>query len=199
MRLTGTHRYVRVMQVIAIVGLPGSGKSEAAAVAKNLGIPVVTMGDVIRAAVRERELDVNEDTMGRVATDLRETGGNAAVAKRSIPLLEEYANDNDIVLVDGIRGIAEVEQFEKAYGDNFRLVSIEVPFETRLARIRERGRDPNAESEEDLRERDARELGYGMGEAMEEADVTLTNTDSLDAFRTRIREILAVGTLAEEP
>ena len=34
------------MNVIAIVGLPGSGKSETGAVAAELDIPVVTMGDV---------------------------------------------------------------------------------------------------------------------------------------------------------
>ena len=36
------------MTVIGIVGLPGSGKSEAANVAAEMGVPVVTMGDVIR-------------------------------------------------------------------------------------------------------------------------------------------------------
>lgn len=187
------------MRVLAIVGLPGSGKSEAATVARELGIPVVTMGDVIREAVRERGLEITEDTMGRVATELREDGGNAAVAERSIPLIQEHADEHDVVLVDGIRGIAEVERFEESFGDDFRLVSIEVPFETRLARIRERGRDPNAESKEDLRQRDARELGYGMGEAMNHADITLQNTGSLEAFRTLIREVLTVDTLAEEP
>lgn len=187
------------MRVIAIVGLPGSGKSEAAAVAQEHGIPVVTMGDVIRAAVRERGLEITEDTMGRVATELREAGGNAAVAERSIPLIQRYAEEHDVVLVDGIRGIAEVERFEEAFGEDFRLVSIEVPFETRLERIRERGRDPNAERENDLRQRDARELGYGMDEAMNHADVTLENTGSLEAFRAVIREILTVDAVAEEP
>ena len=35
------------MRVIGTVGLAGSGKGEAAAVARELEIPVVTMGDVI--------------------------------------------------------------------------------------------------------------------------------------------------------
>jgi dephospho-CoA kinase len=49
------------MTVIGIVGLPGSGKSEAADVAAEMGVPVVTMGDVIRAACRERGLDPATD------------------------------------------------------------------------------------------------------------------------------------------
>jgi len=36
------------MKIIAFVGMPASGKGEAATVAKELGYPVVNMGDVIR-------------------------------------------------------------------------------------------------------------------------------------------------------
>ncbi|MFC6731299.1 MULTISPECIES: AAA family ATPase [unclassified Haladaptatus] len=181
------------MRVIGIVGLPGSGKSEAATVAAELDIPVLTMGDVIRAECRERGLDITEDNMGMVATDLREKGGLAAIADRSLPLIEAHLADSDVVLVDGIRGGAEVERFEEAFGDQFVLASIEVPFETRLARIRDRGRDPTAEASADLRERDERELGYGMGEAMERADVVIENTATLDAFHETIRRLLEGG------
>ena len=181
------------MKVIAIVGLPGSGKSEAAAVAREEGVPVLTMGDVIRAECRERGLEITEETMGTVATDLREQGGDAAVADRSLPLIEAHMAEHETVLVDGIRGIAEVERFVDAFGEAFSLVSVEVPFDTRLQRIRERGRDPTAESRADLEGRDERELGYGMGEAMNAADVTIRNTGSLEAFRTQIRTLLDEG------
>ena len=59
------------MNVYGFVGLPGSGKSEAAAVARDLGIPVVTMGDVIRQECRDRGLDPATEH-GRVAQALRE-------------------------------------------------------------------------------------------------------------------------------
>ena len=72
------------MNVIGFVGLPGSGKSEAAAVARELDIPVVTMGDVIRAECRERGLDPATDH-GTVAKALREENGPGAIAERSLP------------------------------------------------------------------------------------------------------------------
>ena len=178
------------MQVLGIVGLPGSGKSEAAAVADELGIPVVTMGDVIRAECRDRGLEVTEDNLGTVATALREENGPGAIADRSLPLIDERLEDHGVVLVDGIRSDAEVDAFEDAYGDDFTLVSIEAPFETRLERIRERGRDETAEGRADLEARDEREIGYGMGRAMDAADVRIENTDSLDAFHDRIRNLL---------
>ncbi|HWQ95734.1 MAG TPA: AAA family ATPase, partial [Candidatus Methylomirabilis sp.] len=36
------------MKLIAFVGMPASGKSEAAAIAKKMGISVINMGDVVR-------------------------------------------------------------------------------------------------------------------------------------------------------
>ena len=178
------------MQVMGIVGLPGSGKSEAAAVADELGIPVVTMGDVIRAECRDRGLETTEDNLGRVATNLREENGPGAIAERSLPLIEDRLTEHDVVLVDGIRSDVEVAAFEEAFGDAFTLVSIEAPFETRLERIRERGRDETAEDRADLEARDEREIGYGMGRAMDEADVRVDNTGSLATFHARIRELL---------
>ena len=183
------------MQVIGIVGLPGSGKSEAASVARDLGVPVVTMGDVIRAACRDRGVDPDRNH-GEVAQALREEGGPAAVAERSLPLIEDARADADAdtVLVDGIRSGAEVDRFEAAFGDDFRLVSIEAPFETRKQRIDERGRDVSAaDGGESLRDRDERERGFGMDDAMARADVVVDNTGTLDAFHDRIETVLTEG------
>lgn len=186
------------MQVLGIVGMPGSGKSEAAAVAEELDIPVVTMGDVIRAECRDRDLEVTEENLGRVATALREEHGPGAIADRSRPLIDDRLENHGVVLVDGIRSDVEVDAFEDAYGEAFTLVSIEAPFETRLERIRERGRDETAEDRADLEARDEREIGYGMGRAMDAADVRIENTASLATFQDRIRELLEPA-MAKDP
>lgn len=175
------------MRVIGTVGLPGSGKGEAATVARELGIPVVTMGDVIRRECRNRGLDP-ADHHGEVAQALREEDGPLAIAERSLPLIEEALEENETVLVDGLRSDAEVDRFEEAFGEAFRLVAVEAPFEVREERIGVRGRD-NADVES-LEIRDERELGFGMGEAIERADVSIENTESLERFRERVRAIL---------
>jgi dephospho-CoA kinase len=176
------------MTVIGIVGLPGSGKSEAAAVAREEGIPVITMGDVIRAACRERGLDPATHH-GEVAGALREENGPDAIAERSLPMIEDALGNAATVVVEGIRSDVEVETFKDAFGEAFTLVSIEAPFEIRAERIDARGRDDT--SAESLRERDERERGFGMDAAMDRADVTVENTGSLESFRAEIRELLA--------
>ncbi|PCR92271.1 AAA family ATPase [Natrinema ejinorense] len=178
------------MHVIGTVGLPGSGKGEAATVAREDGIPVVTMGDVVRQETADRGLDPATDH-GTVAQALREENGPTAIAERSLPMIEDRLEQHDTVLVDGIRSGTEVDVFEAAFDDAFTLVSIEAPFEVRVERIDERGRDASeAEGGEGLRERDERERGFGMDDAMARADVVVENTDSLEAFHERIRSII---------
>jgi dephospho-CoA kinase len=180
------------MRVIGFVGLPGSGKSEAAAVAAEQSIPVVTMGDVIRETCRDRGLDPAVHH-GEVARQLREEGGPDAIAEQSLPRIEDALADADAdaVVVDGIRSDAEVERFETAFGDGFTLVSIEAPHEARAERLDLRDRDAGADDGgESLTDRDERELGFGMGAAIDAADVTVENTGSLEGFRERIRDLL---------
>lgn len=175
------------MRVIGTVGLPGSGKGVFATVAEELDIPVVTMGDVVREACRDRGLDPAEHH-GRVAQELRAEEGAAAIADRSLPFVEEALDGSDVVLIDGIRSDIEVEEFQRAFGEDFTLVSIEAPFEVRKSRIDARRRDDV--DGETLRERDERELGFGMDAAMERADLRVENTGTIDDFRDRVREIL---------
>jgi dephospho-CoA kinase len=176
------------MRVIGIVGLPGSGKSEAASVARDLDIPVITMGDVIRRECRDRGLDPATHH-GEVARALREENGPGAIAERSLPMIEEELQASETVVVEGIRSDVEAERFEEAFEQAFTLVSVEAPFELRKERIDARGRDDAAA--ESLRERDERERGFGMSEAMDRADVVVENTGGLEAFHDRIRELLA--------
>ena len=181
------------MHVIGTVGLPGSGKGEAATVAREEGIPVVTMGDVVRQETADRGLDPAKDH-GTVARALREENGPAAIAERSLPMIEDRLENHDTVLVDGIRSGTEVDVFETRFDDSFTLVSIEAPFELRAKRIETRGRDVGeSDGGEPLEERDERERGFGMDDAMARADVVIENTDSLEAFHERFRAIVRDG------
>ncbi|SDL94465.1 Dephospho-CoA kinase [Halogranum gelatinilyticum] len=180
------------MRVIGTVGLPGSGKGEAAEVAREADIPVVTMGDVIRQACRDRGLDPAEHH-GSVAKALREEEGLDAIAARSLPMIREHLAETDTVLVDGLRSTYEVDRFREAFGEDFLVVSIEAPFEVRAERLGERGRDNSDSDVEALKEREERELGFGMGEVMDDADVVVDNTESLSAFRAQIQTLLHEG------
>ena len=145
---------------------------------------------------RDRGLDPATDH-GQVATALREENGPAAIAERSLPMIDDHLEETDTVLVDGLRSDVEMDAFRDRFGEEFVLLSIEAPFEVRKERITDRGRD-DTDDGESLRERDERELGFGMGEAIEQADVTIENTASLERFREQIRTVLEDGVAALE-
>jgi len=182
------------MKVIAFVGMPGAGKTEASNVAREMGIPVIVMGDVLREEVKKRGLPPTDENIGGVANLLRKEEGMDAIAKRCIPKIEQIKSD--VVVVDGIRGIAEVEAFKKAFDDNFTLVKIDAPFELRLERLGRRGRSDDVGNVEWLRQRDERELSWGMGEAMEAADRSVTNLEPIQRFKDEIRSILTKESIA---
>jgi len=183
-------------QVLAFVGAPAAGKTEAASVAVEMGIPVITMGDVIRAELRRRGLPLSDENAGRIANDLRAREGMDAIAKRCIPIIksikdvEEKKAKKRVIVVDGIRGIAEVETFKKEFGTDFVLVRIDAPLILRYERIKTRGRGDDLLSIEGFEKREEREVRWGTGEAMKKADKVVKNEGSLEEFKEEIKRIL---------
>ena len=187
----------RAIQILAFVGAPASGKTIAATVAKELGIPVITMGDVIREELQRRRLPLSDANAGSLAQELREKEGMDAVAKRCIPRIRailDRAEENvkkTVIVIDGIRGVAEVETFKKEFGCDFTLIRVDAPLELRYERIKTRGRDDDLLQFAEFKEREERENRWGMGEAMNRADAVITNEGSLAEFKEQIKRILA--------
>jgi dephospho-CoA kinase len=177
------------MKIIAFVGMPASGKSEAARIAAEMGIPVINMGDVIRKEVLRLGLEPNDSNTGMVATQLRKCEGMDAVAVRCVFQIRDAGSD--LVVVDGVRGIAEVECFRREFGEGFILISIYAPIEIRFSRVQKRGRSDDMNSIEGLRNRDERELGWGMGEAIDASNIEIENNSTLENFKKNVVEVLS--------
>lgn len=175
------------MKVIGVVGLPASGKGEFSRVAGEMGIPIVVMGDVIREAVQREGLPVTDANLGAVAHRLRREEGMDAIARRCVPRIR--GTDAPLVLVDGIRGDAEVVLFRHEF-PGFVLVGIDAPFPDRLQRLSRRGREDDFSMPSQLVERDQREISWGLGRALSSADCTLFNGGSLDEFSRAARDLI---------
>jgi len=175
------------MKVVGVVGYPASGKGEFSVIAGQLGIPVVVMGDMIRRKVIENGLELTDENIGAAARKLRGELGMDAVA---ILTAEEIAKINPkIVVIDGIRGDAEVTYFKSVFSD-FSLLAITACFETRLLRMKNRGRSDDTTTPETLRSRDEREESFGLGRAISLADTRIENESSREEFAARIRSYL---------
>ena len=175
------------MKIIGVVGLPASGKGEFSRIANEMNIPVVIMGDVVRNAVRDAGLKMTDKNMGEMSRQLREGLGRDALAQLTISLIE--SRNSPVVLVDGIRSDGEVETF-RSHFDDFVLVGIRSPFEIRARRLKSRGRSDDVTDEISLRSRDERELGWGLGAALEMSEYTLNNEGTIESFEGKVRDIL---------
>ena len=70
--------------VIAVSGLPAAGKGEFAAILAATGIPVRSMGDMVRAEVRARGIPEAPHVFGEVATEMRAEHGDDVLAHRLV-------------------------------------------------------------------------------------------------------------------
>jgi dephospho-CoA kinase len=175
------------MKVIGVVGLPASGKGEFSKIAEAMGIPVIVMGDMIRTAVKEYGLDLTDTNLGAIANRLRKERGMDAIASLCIPEIQRQTAP--LVLIDGIRGDDEVELFRKTFL-KFTLICIESSFDNRLSRVASRNRSDDFKTADELRNRDQRELGWGLGKALKQADVQITNNGTLDEFAEVVHILL---------
>jgi dephospho-CoA kinase len=146
------------------------------------------MGDAVREEVRRRGLPEYDEVVGRVANELRMREGMDAIAKRCLPRVKDVLKRHELVVVDGVRGIAEVELFRKEFSDSFFLVYIDATFSDRLERIRKRERPDRIFTDEELRNRDEREKKWGLEDAINSADFMIENKSSLQEFKNKVKD-----------
>jgi dephospho-CoA kinase len=148
----------------------------------------VVMGDMIRNAVQRAGLEPTDANLGAMATNLRAKQGMDAIAQLCVPEIQRQTAPN--VLIDGIRGDAEVTLFRRVF-PGFLLIRIDSSFETRLVRIQVRGRSDDFSSADELRTRDERELSWGLGNALNDADVHISNEGTLADFSVGVHAFFA--------
>jgi dephospho-CoA kinase len=173
--------------VAGIAGMPGAGKGVFRRAVQRMGYPVVTMGDAVREEVKQRNLEPTPQNMGKVMLDLRELDGPASIAKRCIPKLKDQTSR--IVVIDGIRSLAEVEEFKKHF-PNFILLAIHASPKTRYRRLFRRKRSDDPPDWKTFMERDMRELGIGMGSVISVADYMIVNEGSMRQLRHKIMRFM---------
>jgi len=173
------------MKVIGFCGLPGSGKSTAIEAVVGLG-KVVTMGDVIRDEAKNRKVEPSGENLGIIAKELRKKGGPAIIAKKCIELIKNL--DDEVIIVDGIRSFHEVNEFRREW--KFPLIAIELSDQERIKRLYDRARSDDTKSINEIRQRDQREIGFGLKEVVNKADYKIQNDSTVEELKKKTRNIV---------
>lgn len=168
--------------------MPFSGKSEAVNIAKKFDIPVIRMGDMIWDEVRAQGLELSDENVGKIANDMRKEHGKDIWARRTIEKIKKMKTEN-ILVIDGVRNAEEVETFKQNLAEEFILVSAEVPDKLRYQRAMNRGRQDDALDLEKVKQRDKREIGWGLDKVIALADIIISNKGSLEEFQSKINHL----------
>lgn len=168
-----------------VTGMPGAGKEEFVKVALERGFKVVRMGDVVRDEASRRGIAMTDGGVGGFASAERQKHGPDIWAVRCLP----YIKERDTV-IDGSRSTFELEVFRKELGGRMRLVAINASPALRFERLRRRNRSDAPRNEEEFRQRDERELGWGLADLIDQADIVIMNEGTLEAFHAKVAEEL---------
>ena len=173
------------MKIIAFTGMPASGKSEAVQLAKDKGIPVIRMGDLVWEETKRQGKPLDDKNVGSVATSMRKEFGMDVWAKRTVEKIHSLKKAPYLV-IDGVRNLEEIEFFKKELGLDFFVVAIVALDELRRKRAIARGRTDDSKDLKDLEERDKREISWGLQKVIADADIVIPNNGSLEDFRKQV-------------
>jgi dephospho-CoA kinase len=172
---------------IGVVGLPGAGKSLITEIAKELGIPTVIMGDIVREICLERGLEMSPENIGLCMVDIRKEEGMDAVAKRTLSKINQLGGE--FVLIDGLRSYEEVDLYKKSM-QKFVILAIHASPSTRYKRLKSRQRTDDSQDLAILKERDEREIQSGIAKIIALADIMFVNEEDIAALTEEIKGVL---------
>src|SRR5690348_3276822 len=101
--------------LIAIVGMPGAGKSVAAEFFRGKGIPVLRFGDQTDITLKELGLERNEKNERFVREKLRQDFGMAAMAVKIEPRIMDAAKTHASIVLDGLYSWEEYVYLKKIF------------------------------------------------------------------------------------
>src|SRR3989338_10306255 len=110
-------------KIVAIVGMTGAGKTEAASVFVSLGWQMIRFGWITLDELKKRNLPVNEATERMVREELRRMHGMAAFAVMNLPKIDALLMKGPVV-IDGLYSWSEYKILKERYGDRLQVLAI---------------------------------------------------------------------------
>jgi adenylate kinase len=176
--------------LIAIVGLHGSGKTEAADFFKNKKLPVVSFGDIVNEKIEQQGKKHTEEVHRKMRNELREKYGKAAFAVINLDKINKAFESNMAVVIDGMRSWEEYLYLKKQMPSvKIYILALYADKELRYKRIKSRKKRSQLYG----KERDLNELiETNMGPTIAYADFTVKNNFSFDDLHDKLEHVYRV-------
>lgn len=174
--------------IIAIVGLPGAGKSEASDYFKEKNIPVIRFGAITDKALEVKGQPETQEYEKDFRENLRKEFGMAAFAIKNESRINEALEDSDIVVLDGLRSWEEYE-YLKSKLTKLLLLAIYASPLIRHQRLKVR-KLRHLSIQESINRDIAEIINLNMAPPIALADYLIKNETSLEDFRRELNNFL---------
>lgn len=178
---------IKTKKIIALVGLPGVGKTDAANFFKQKGLISISFGEVINEYIEKHNLPHIEKIHKKVRLELREKYGMAALAIMNEKKIKKILKNNMILVIDGLRSWEEYLYLKKALPEvKIYLLGIYADKHLRWNRLFKRSERNKLYGEE----RDLDELiGINMAPTIAYADFLVKNNFSLEDYHDKLEDV----------
>jgi len=177
------------MEVIAIVGMAGAGKSEAARLFEESGFKRIRFGDITDEEIEKQGLELNEENERRVREQLRKKYGMEAYAILSLSRIDLTLKQKPVV-IDGLYSWEEYKFLKKYYRGGLRVVAVWASPRTRYDRLAHR--DIRPLKPEEAAGRDEAEIkNINKSGPIAMADYTIINEATLKDLKKEVRKAIA--------
>lgn len=164
-------------RALALVGMPGAGKSVCAEHLARRGYFTLRFGGLVVDEVRRRGWVVNAQNERIAREELRQRHGMAAMARLSLPALQAALVTRQSIIIDGLYSFSEYKLLEAELGAPLLLLAIAAARQLRYGRLAQRAIRPLTAAE--AHERDCLEIEtLEKGGPIAIADHTLLNEGS---------------------
>lgn len=170
--------------ILALVGLAGSGKTEAAHYFKKKKLPVISFSNVINNYIDSKSFAHTEEVHKRLRMEFREKHGMEAMAVLNKDNIEKALRDNEIVVIEGLYSWEEYLYLKKHFPkEKLFLLGIHATKQLRYKRASRRKYRKGLYGEE----RDLHELTL-LNKALPIAfaDFLIVNEGTIDEFHDRL-------------
>lgn len=173
--------------ILAIVGLPGSGKSEAAKFFAEKKLPIVSFGRIINEYIDNHGLKHTEENHKKVREEMRKKYGIEAMAKLNEEKIKKALVKDIVVIIDGMRSWEEYLYLKKKFPQiELVILGLFTEKEIRDKRLAQRKYRHTLRG----RDRDINELlGTNMGPTIAMADYLIDNNGSLEDLKDKLERV----------
>jgi dephospho-CoA kinase len=175
-------------KITAVIGMCGSGKSEAVKFFVQHGYKKVYFGGVVMDEMKRLGLEVNEVNERMTRENLRKEFGMGAMAVKSLVKIEEFYKTGNVV-IESLYSWDEYKIVKNKFGESFKLLTIYTTKSLRYERLAKRPVRPL--TEEEARSRDYSEIEkLDKGGPIAFTDYLVMNDSTLEELNKQIEKFL---------